>query len=164
MHEKAGEQGAAERQAVDDDVLVDRVSASAVRPQSVRVWDAQRGREVSVGAAAGCAFSELHAQLRGDHARQFEERHDGRRSLERRTIHATVDPQSHARVLRRQAVMTALTRSASAIVGILTSTTVSADSATTLLRVPPVMRPTLIVRPRAGSVSSVSRVTCQASS
>src|SRR4029079_6120767 len=37
VHEKAGEQGAAERQAVDDDVLVDRGGARADGPQGAGV-------------------------------------------------------------------------------------------------------------------------------
>ena len=46
-------------------------------------------------------------------------------------------------------VMAEVTRAASAIVGILTSTTASAASATTLLRLPPLKRPTFTVTPVA---------------
>jgi len=49
--------------------------------------------------------------------------------------------------------MAAVTRAASASVGILTSTSIVASAATTFGRVPPPIQPTLIVSPRDGSFS-----------
>ena len=80
------------------DVLVDGVRPGAFGAQAVEYRNAQRRREVAVGDAAGGAFAELDAQLRGQRARLFVERRDGRRPLHRRTIDAAIDSQRHARV------------------------------------------------------------------
>ena len=133
-------------------------------PRPSRYWNAQRCREVAVGDTAGGAFGELHAQLRGQRARLFVESHDGRRPLHRRTIHATVDPQRHARVLRRQAG-----DGRADPLGVRQRRDPDIDAHLRRLRDDVAarlreMRPMLIVRPRGGSASSDSRAACQISS
>src|SRR4051812_17772576 len=85
------QQRRAARELVDEDAFVRGVRAFADRAKAIERGNAERGREVSVGAAAGAGFGNSDAQRLARLLRQRVKPSDALRALHRRTVHPAGD-------------------------------------------------------------------------
>ena len=84
--QQAGDERRAPRQIRHGDVFTERVRARTDRAEAVQRRDAGGCREVSVGAAARAALTQVDADLRRERPRLAVERRDRGTALERRPV------------------------------------------------------------------------------